>query len=80
MKAVEKLIDIMSALRDPDSGCPWDREQTMESIVPYTLEEIYELVDAIEQNNTEEIRDELGDLLFHITAVPRKSCCSIITH
>ena len=66
MKAIEKLIDIMSALRDPDSGCPWDREQTMASIVPYTLEEIYELVDAIEQNNTEEIRDELGDLLFHI--------------
>lgn len=56
----------MAALRDPDTGCPWDREQTPESILPYTLEEIYELVDAIEQNNTEEIRDELGDLLFHI--------------
>ncbi len=66
MKAIEKLIDIMSALRDPETGCPWDRQQTMESIIPYTLEEIYELVDAIEQNNTEEIRDELGDLLFHI--------------
>ena len=56
----------MSALRDPDTGCPWDREQTMESIVPYTLEEIYELVDAIERNDVEGIRDELGDLLFHI--------------
>ena len=63
---IQKLIDIMSALRDPDTGCPWDRQQTMESIIPYTLEEIYELVDAIEQNKTEEIRDELGDLLFHI--------------
>ena len=63
---IQKLIDIMSALRDPDTGCPWDRQQTMESIIPYTLEEIYELVDAIEQNDTEEIRDELGDLLFHI--------------
>ena len=65
-KMIQKLIDIMAALRDPDTGCPWDRQQTMESIIPYTLEEIYELVDAIEQNNTEEIRDELGDLLFHI--------------
>lgn len=66
MKPIEELIDIMTALRDPDTGCPWDREQTMESIIPYTLEEIYELVDAIEQNNVEGIRDELGDLLFHV--------------
>lgn len=66
MKSIEELIDIMTALRDPDTGCPWDREQTMDSIIPYTLEEIYELVDAIEQNNVEGIRDELGDLLFHV--------------
>ena len=63
---IQKLIDIMAALRDPDTGCPWDREQTMASIVPYTLEEIYELVDAVERNDVDGIRDELGDLLFHI--------------
>ena len=63
---IQELIDIMAALRAPDSGCPWDRQQTMESIIPYTLEEIYELVDAVERNNTEDIKDELGDLLFHI--------------
>ena len=66
MKPIQELIDIMTALRDPDTGCPWDREQTMESIIPHSLEEIYELVDAIEQDNAEGIRDELGDLLFHI--------------
>lgn len=66
MKSIQELIDIMTALRDPDTGCPWDREQTMESIVPYTLEETYELVDAIERNEVEGIRDELGDMLFHI--------------
>ena len=66
MKPVRELIDIMAALRHPETGCPWDREQTPESIIPYTLEEIYELVDAIERNSTEDIKDELGDLLFHI--------------
>ena len=63
---IQKLIDIMTALRAPDTGCPWDRQQTMESIIPYTLEEIYELVDAVERNDMDDIRDELGDLLFHI--------------
>lgn len=66
MKPVQELIDIMAALRDPDTGCPWDREQTMESIIPYTLEEVYELVDAIERNSMEDVRDELGDLLFQV--------------
>jgi len=66
MKAIQELIGIMAALRDPVTGCPWDRQQTMETIIPYTLEEIYELVDAIERNSTEDIMDELGDLLFHI--------------
>ena len=66
MKSIQELVDIMSALRDPETGCPWDRQQTMESIIPYTLEEIYELVDALERNNMEDVRDELGDLLFHV--------------
>ena len=66
MNSIQELVDIMSALRDPETGCPWDRQQTMESIIPYTLEEIYELVDALERNNMENVRDELGDLLFHV--------------
>ena len=66
MKAIQELVDIMAALRDPETGCPWDRQQTMETIIPYTLEEVYELVDAIERNSMEDVMDELGDLLFHI--------------
>ena len=66
MNSIQELVDIMSALRDPETGCPWDRQQTMETIIPYTLEEIYELVDALERNNMEDVRDELGDLLFHV--------------
>ena len=66
MKSIQELVDIMAALRDPKTGCPWDRQQTKETIIPYTLEEIYELVDAVERNNMEDIRDELGDLLFHV--------------
>ena len=66
MKAIQELISIMAALRDPETGCPWDRQQTMETIIPYTLEEVYELVDAIERNSMEATRDELGDLLFHV--------------
>ncbi|MEQ8290107.1 MAG: nucleoside triphosphate pyrophosphohydrolase [Gammaproteobacteria bacterium] len=66
MKEMEKLLWIMKSLRDPETGCPWDREQSMDSIRGYTLEEAYEVVDAIERGSMEDIRDELGDLLFHI--------------
>ena len=66
MRALEKLLGIMQALRDPESGCPWDREQSMTSIKPYTLEESYEVIDAIERNDMGDLRAELGDLLFHI--------------
>lgn len=66
MKELEKLLFIMKSLRDPVNGCPWDREQTIESIKAFTLEEAYEVVDAIERNDIEGLRDELGDLLFHI--------------
>ena len=61
-----KLIDVMSRLRDPEHGCPWDLQQNFESIVPYTVEETYELVDAIEAENFEQIREELGDVLFQV--------------
>lgn len=64
--AIEQLLDIMSRLRDPDSGCPWDLRQTYESIVPYTLEEAYEVADAIQRGDMLELRDELGDLLFQV--------------
>lgn len=66
MKELEKLLFIMKSLRDPVKGCPWDREQTIDSIKGYTIEEVYELVDAIDTNDVEGIKDELGDLLFHI--------------
>jgi ATP diphosphatase len=64
--AIEQLLDIMSRLRDPDSGCPWDLRQTYQTIVPYTLEEAYEVADAIQRGDRQELRDELGDLLFQV--------------
>ncbi len=66
MKSIEELIEIMRALRDPKSGCPWDLEQNFQSLIPYTLEEAYEVADAIERNNLDDIKNELGDLLFQI--------------
>jgi tetrapyrrole methylase family protein/MazG family protein/ATP diphosphatase len=56
----------MAQLRDPESGCPWDREQRFETIAPYTIEEAYEVADAIERGATTELKDELGDLLFQV--------------
>jgi ATP diphosphatase len=61
-----RLREIMRRLRDPDTGCPWDIEQTFESIAPYTIEEAYEVADAIERNAWDELRDELGDLLLQV--------------
>ncbi|MEJ2591586.1 MAG: nucleoside triphosphate pyrophosphohydrolase [Candidatus Thiodiazotropha sp.] len=66
MGSVQKLLHIMSRLRDPESGCPWDLRQTYASIVPYTLEEAYEVADAIQRGDMRELRDELGDLLFQV--------------
>jgi MazG family protein len=60
------LLQIMAQLRDPEKGCPWDLKQTYATIVPYTLEEAYEVADAIEQGDMAELRDELGDLLFQV--------------
>lgn len=61
-----RLLMIMGALRDPKTGCPWDIEQTFESIVPYTIEEAYEVADAIERGEMGELKDELGDLLLQV--------------
>jgi len=61
---MDRLIAIMAALRDPNSGCPWDVEQDFASIAPHTIEEAYEVADAIERQNWDELKGELGDLLF----------------
>jgi nucleoside triphosphate diphosphatase len=64
--ALAKLLEVMARLRDPANGCPWDREQTFATIAPYTIEEAYEVADAIARNDTIDLRDELGDLLFQV--------------
>ncbi len=66
MKEVSCLLEIMARLRDPKTGCPWDQRQSYASILPYTLEEAYEVADAIQRRDFAELRDELGDLLFQI--------------
>ncbi|MBC8952841.1 nucleoside triphosphate pyrophosphohydrolase [Xenorhabdus sp. PB62.4] len=64
--SIERLKGIMAQLRHPQNGCPWDKVQTSATIAPYTLEETYEVLDAIERNDTHALKEELGDLLFHI--------------
>jgi len=63
---ISDLIEVMAALRDPVSGCPWDREQDFASIAPYTIEEAYEVQSAIAANDPAQLKDELGDLLFQV--------------
>ena len=63
---IEKLLEVMAALRDPRNGCPWDLEQNFTSIAPYTIEEAYEVADAIQRENFGDLRDELGDLLLQV--------------
>jgi nucleoside triphosphate diphosphatase len=65
-EAVTALLELMARLRDPEHGCPWDREQTFRTIAPYTIEEAYEVADAVERGQPEKLRDELGDLLFQV--------------
>jgi len=66
MSEMEQLLRLMERLRDPHAGCPWDRQQTFASIVPHTLEEAYEVADAIEKEDWSGLPDELGDLLFQV--------------
>ncbi len=66
MADLNPLIELMAALRDPERGCPWDLEQDHRSIAPYTLEETCELLNAIESDDANGLREELGDLLFHV--------------
>jgi MazG family protein len=63
---IDGLLDIMATLRDPERGCPWDIEQNFASIAPYTIEEAYEVADAIDRNDLPDLRDELGDLLLQV--------------
>ncbi|MDB6088577.1 MAG: Nucleoside triphosphate pyrophosphohydrolase [Gammaproteobacteria bacterium] len=64
--ALTALLELMGRLRDPERGCPWDLRQTFATIAPYTIEEAYEVADAIERGDPAQIRDELGDLLFQV--------------
>ena len=64
--AITALIDLMARLRDPKSGCPWDQKQTFATVAPFTIEEAYEVADAIEKGDPTQLRDELGDLLFQV--------------
>lgn len=66
MHKLEDLLYLMARLRDPQHGCPWDLKQSYASIVPYTLEEAYEVADAIERGDFDHLREELGDLLFQV--------------
>lgn len=63
---IRRLLDIMARLREPDGGCPWDLEQTFSTIAPYTIEEAYEVADAIDRNDLPALKDELGDLLLQV--------------
>jgi ATP diphosphatase len=65
-KDISRLIEIMAALRDPETGCPWDIVQNFETIKPYTIEEAYEVADAIERKDMDDLCDELGDLLLQV--------------
>lgn len=66
MNNINKLLEVMAALRDKENGCPWDIEQDFSSIAPYTIEEAYEVADAIERGDLEDLRGELGDLLLQV--------------
>jgi tetrapyrrole methylase family protein/MazG family protein/ATP diphosphatase len=63
---IDRLLEVMARLRNPEGGCPWDLEQSFATIAPYTIEEAYEVADAIEQNDMAALKDELGDLLLQV--------------
>jgi tetrapyrrole methylase family protein/MazG family protein/ATP diphosphatase len=65
-RPIDRLLAVMARLRDPENGCPWDVEQTFATIAPYTIEEAYEVADAIERNDLKHLKEELGDLMFQV--------------
>jgi len=66
MSSIQKLLDVMKSLRNPDDGCPWDLQQNFSTVAPYTIEEAYEVADAIARDDMAALKDELGDLLFQV--------------
>ena len=68
--SIDRLLGIMARLRDPADGCPWDKAQDFSSIAPYTIEEAYEVADAIAEADWDALADELGDLLFRSFSTP----------
>lgn len=68
---IHRLLDIMARLRDPHDGCPWDLQQTLATIAPYTIEEAYEVADAIDRGDLDDLKDELGDLLLQVVVHAR---------
>ena len=66
MRPLDRLLEVMARLRDPERGCPWDRQQDFSTIAPYTIEEAYEVADAIARGDMAALKDELGDLLFQV--------------
>jgi len=66
MSTIKKILEVMEALRNPETGCPWDIEQDFRSIAPYTIEEAYEVADAIDRNDLDDLKGELGDLLLQV--------------
>src|SRR5215469_14619808 len=66
LRPIDRLLGIMARLRDPQTGCPWDQEQTFSTIAPYTIEEAYEVADAIGRGDLADLKDELGDLLLQV--------------
>jgi len=71
MTDIDRLLEIMDSLRHPETGCPWDLEQDFSTIAPHTIEEAYEVADAIEREDMPALRDELGDLLFQVVFYAR---------
>ena len=66
LRPIDRLLAIMARLRDPADGCPWDQEQTFATVAPYTVEEAYEVADAVERNDLSDLKEELGDLLLQV--------------
>ncbi len=66
---IKKLLSVMKQLRDPNKGCPWDKKQTMETIIPHSIEEMYEVAEQVYKKNYEKLKEELGDLLFQIVYI-----------
>ena len=66
---IQKLLNVMKKLRDPQKGCPWDKKQTIETIIPHTIEEVYEVAEQVYNKNFDKLKEELGDLLFQVVYI-----------